>query len=331
MQTAVFLLERYGLLAIFLNVLVAAGGLPFPCYPTLMLAAALAAPADLRLAEIVMTGATAALIADLGWFWSGRRYGRNVLQLLCRISLSPDSCVRRTESVFGRVGPAALPLSKFIPGLSNVSVVVAGGTGIALPTFLALDALGAVLYIGTAVMLGAVFRHAIAGVLNTLAALGTAGLVVLLSGLAIYLVWKWNRRQLVLRRLQMDRITVGALRDLVASGQRPLILDVRSNESRTRDGFIPGSVAVSLARIEETLELAEPDRHVVVYCACPSEASAATAARRLQELGFRKTRPLLGGIDAWVEAGFALEGGCRPVAGNDDDPCPGVLAVVGST
>jgi membrane protein DedA with SNARE-associated domain/rhodanese-related sulfurtransferase len=322
MQTAIFLLERYGLLAIFLNVLFSAGGLPLPCYPMLMLAAALAGPEEGRIAEIVATGASAALIADLGWFWSGRRYGHRVLKRLCRISLSPDSCVRRTESVFSRVGPAALPISKFIPGLSNVSVVIAGGSGISLPTFLAFDALGAVLFIGTGVALGAVFRHAISSVLASLAAFGTAGLAALIAGLAIYLLWKWNRRQIVLRQLRMDRISVVELRNLIARGARPLILDVRSAEARGRDGYIPGSVGASLAQIEEATGLADFDRHVVLYCACPAEASAAMGARRLKELGFRKANPLLGGIDAWVEAGFALDGVCtKTIVSNDDDPC----------
>jgi hypothetical protein len=51
-----------------------------------------------------------------------------------------------------------------------------------------------------------------------------------------------------------------------------------------------------------------------VYCACPNEESAATAAKHLKRAGFKKTRPLLGGIDAWIQAGHGIESsGARAV------------------
>ena len=44
-----------------------------------------------------------------------------------------------------------------------------------------------------------------------------------------------------------------------------------------------------------------------MYCACPNEELAATAAKHLKQAGFEKIRPLLGGIEAWVEAGHPIE------------------------
>src|ERR1700688_4948590 len=201
MQNMAFLIERFGLLAIFLNVLLSAGGLPLPCYPALMLAAALAAPTGIRIPEIIATGAAATLIADTAWFWGGRRHGGAVLKLLCRISLSPDSCVRRTESIFTRVGPASLTVAKFIPGLSNISVALAGATGIAFPTFLIFDAAGGVGFIGTGVALGALFRRPIAAGLGVLDRLGEWGVIAIATALLLFLVWKALQRQLFLRRL----------------------------------------------------------------------------------------------------------------------------------
>jgi rhodanese-related sulfurtransferase len=49
-------------------------------------------------------------------------------------------------------------------------------------------------------------------------------------------------------------------------------------------------------------------REVVVYCACPNEASAAIVAKRLKQAGLQTIHPLLGGIDAWIAAGLPLEG-----------------------
>ena len=46
---------------------------------------------------------------------------------------------------------------------------------------------------------------------------------------------------------------------------------------------------------------------VIVYCACPNEASAAMVARQLMRAGFKRVRPLAGGFEAWVERGFAVQ------------------------
>jgi rhodanese-related sulfurtransferase len=55
-----------------------------------------------------------------------------------------------------------------------------------------------------------------------------------------------------------------------------------------------------------TLEDHDRDAEVVVYCSCPNEATAAVAAKHLKKAGFKKIRPLLGGIEAWVKAGHKL-------------------------
>jgi rhodanese-related sulfurtransferase len=81
------------------------------------------------------------------------------------------------------------------------------------------------------------------------------------------------------------------------------ILDVRSAESRARDGWIPGSVHVPDI---DALQL-DGNAEVVVYCDCPNDASAAVAARRLKEKGFAKVRPLAGGFDAWTRGGRKLD------------------------
>jgi rhodanese-related sulfurtransferase len=61
-----------------------------------------------------------------------------------------------------------------------------------------------------------------------------------------------------------------------------------------------GAVDEGLARLPAVDE-------VIVYCACPNEASAAQVAKRLLRQGFKRVRPLAGGIDAWVAAGYQVE------------------------
>jgi len=100
---------------------------------------------------------------------------------------------------------------------------------------------------------------------------------------------------------------VAELRKLIDDGQEIVILDVRPKEIRTLEGTIPGAVSAHPGDINPALKTYPRDVEIVVYCACPNEESAATAAKHLRQAGFKKIRPLLGGIDAWVRAGHPIE------------------------
>jgi membrane protein DedA with SNARE-associated domain/rhodanese-related sulfurtransferase len=307
MQQIVSDLERYGLLVVFLNVLLAEGGLPLPAFPILITAAALAAQSFDQVPRIVLAGVSGAMIADLAWYWGGRRHGRGVLGLLCKMSLSPDFCVRQTERVFLKIGPWSLLLAKFFPGLSTVSVAMAGATKMPLPTFLLLNGLGALLFVGVAVGLGLIFQDAIADILRRLADFGKFGMLFALAVLGLYLLARWWRRRAFIRQLRGDRITVDELRGLIDAGHAPLILDVRPKEIRDREGIIPGALSAHVKDIDPAIMTFSHDLEIVVYCACPNEVSAAIAAKHLKRAGFDNIHPLLGGIDAWVKAGQPLE------------------------
>jgi membrane protein DedA with SNARE-associated domain/rhodanese-related sulfurtransferase len=314
MQQLILFMERYGLVAVFLNVLLAEGGLPLPAYPAIVTAAAVAAGSGYAIPELVGVGVGAAIIADLAWFWAGRRHGNRVLALLCRLSLSPDSCVRQTRDVFGRLGAWSLLFAKFVPGLSSVSVAMAGVTRTPLAQFLALDTIGALLFVGVPVMLGRIFKDAVADILETLADLGRVGALLVASALILYLAGKWVQRHRFIRRLRMDRITVSELREMIDAGETPVILDVRNQETRRRDGIIPGAIAAHPSELDPVIQSYDRNIEIVVYCACPNEASAALAAKHLKRAGFKKIRPLLGGADAWVQSGNALEFATTPIA-----------------
>jgi membrane protein DedA with SNARE-associated domain/rhodanese-related sulfurtransferase len=307
LQSAILLIERYGLLAVFVNVLLEAAGLPLPCYPVLMIAAALASRSAYGLSEILITGVVATLLADFAWFWSGRQFGRQVLRLLCRISLSPDSCVRQTESTFAKVGPASLGFAKFVPGLANVAVALAGASEISWSSFVLFDGVGATAFIGVAVLLGAVFHNAVSAVLQVLGMLGLWAVLGIAVALGIFLLGKLWQRQRFIRQLRMDRITVDELRALIDTGAEPVILDVRGDETRRREGVIPGSLWAHPSDLDPVIRGYARDTELVVYCSCPNEASAALAAKHLRQAGFRKIRPLLGGTEAWIQAGHEIE------------------------
>lgn len=301
------LIEQHGLLLIFLNVLLCESGLPLPAYPTLMTAAALATQSRSQIPALILAGIAGCFIPDLALYWSGGRYGRRILGLLCKVSLSPDICVRQTETAFAKLGPWSLPFAKFLPGLSSLSIAMAGITRMPLAAFLLLNGIGAFFYVGVPVALGLIFRQQIAGLLATLAQVGVWGVVIVLAALACYLLARWWRRRAFIRRLRMARITVGELRRLMDESPRPLILDVRSKDARAQDGIIPGALSAHPTEIDPVVMAYAREREIVVYCACPNEATAATAAMHLKRAGFKQIRPLLGGITAWTAAGYPVE------------------------
>jgi rhodanese-related sulfurtransferase len=225
---------------------------------------------------------------------------------LCRISLSPDSCVQQTEGLFSRIGPRALLFVKFLPGLGLVTVAMAGITGLAPPVFLVLDALGGVGFVAVPILLGRVFHNAVDSILITLAQLGRYGSVLLVVILALYVATRWIRRWIFVRQLRMDRITVAELAAMIRDGKEPVILDVRPADARMRDGIIPGARFAHPSDIDSAMTRYPHDVQIVVYCACPNEASAAVAAQHLKRAGFRTIRPLLGGIEAWSKAGYPI-------------------------
>jgi len=308
MQLLLTLIEQYGLWLVFAAVLVEQLGVPIPAYPVLIITGAVSARGDYGLAAVVAVAVVACVIADLVWYQAGARLGRRVLNLMCRISLSPDSCVRRTESIYGKWGAPSLMVAKFVPGFAAVATSMAGITRTRITSFIFFDAIGALLWVGTGVLLGWQFRHAINDVLDALNAAGRVGLIAVLLAFALFVVVKAWRRYAFRRQLRMARVSVHELNHLLNGDQPPLVVDARSSAHR-REGAIPGSVWVDLQASDRALGDLPAGGEVIVYCACPNEASAALVAQRLLRAGFTRVRPLAGGIDAWIAAGYQVEGG----------------------
>jgi membrane protein DedA with SNARE-associated domain/rhodanese-related sulfurtransferase len=307
MSHLIMLLQHYGLGLIFANVLALQAGLPVPAYPVLIVAGAYAAMGGSPLWQLVAVGVLAALVADTGWYFAGRRYGVSILRLLCRVTLSPDGCVRQTENIFQRFGPTSMLVAKFIPGFASVATAMAGAIRLPYAIFLLCDAIGAALWVSVGVGLGYVFRNAVDDAMNTLKALGEAGLALVLLGFAAWVLVKWLRRWMFVRKLRMDRVSVAELASLMEARKVNAIVDVRSPMSQAATGRIPGARAIDMARIAESFAGVPVDGEVIVYCACPNEATAVKVAQSLRKLGYTRIRPLLGGIDAWIGAGLAVE------------------------
>jgi rhodanese-related sulfurtransferase len=152
------------------------------------------------------------------------------------------------------------------------------------------------------------FYREIDRVVDVLESYGAVAVAVLVALLAAYIAFKWWERQRFYRALRIARITVEELRKLMDSGKHPVVVDVRSDVSRKADGrFIPGAVLLAPDAVDARLRELPKDRELVFYCTCPNEASAAQVAKRLIEMGYTRVRPLAGGLDAWLAAGYQVE------------------------
>lgn len=304
------MIEREGLLLVFANVLLQQLGVPIPAVPTLIIAGSLAARGLLPLPRLVGAIWLAVLVADTTWCWMGRRYGDKALRVVCRLSLSPDSCVRTAEQTFSRWGLKSLTVAKFIPAFPMVAPALAGAMRTKWSSFLFYDLVAAVLWSSLPLGAGLIFFRQVDLVTAALAGLGGwAGMVVGIV-LAAFAGWKWAQRRRFYRSLRMARISTAELKRLIDAGTNPVLFDVRSEASRQRDPQrIPGAIAFDVSQVDSVVAELSGERDVILYCNCPSEASAARIARLLMDRGVRSVRPLAGGLQAWVDAGFTAETG----------------------
>jgi membrane protein DedA with SNARE-associated domain len=251
------LLGQHGVGLVFANVLLTQLGVPLPAIPTMILAGALAASGHLSVLQAFAAAMVATLIADFVWYAAGRRYGHRVLAFLCRVSMSPASCVRQTERVFLRYGVGTIVMAKFVPGLATITPPLAGAIGLKPITFLVFNAAGAALWAGTSMLAGWLAADQIETAIAWAARMGGYALAALVVLLALYMAIKWFDA----------RIAVSELYDMIERGADPLILDVRSTAAlgveRRR---IPRAILVDPDAPDAGLQALPRDRDIVVYC-----------------------------------------------------------------
>lgn len=318
MQQVIQLFEAHGVLGVFLAVFVEQAGAPIPAVPFLLLAGAQGADNPAYLGQVLLAATIASVLADVLWFQAGRRFGRPVLGLLCRISLSPDTCVRKTELSFAKRGTWTIVFAKFIPGASTLARPLAGALGMGARAFFLLNLLGTLLWVGSSLAAGVLLRSEVAKAMQVLQGLGDTALLVLVTALGLYVAWRAGRRIATRRAIrEMPRMTAAALAQTMAAGEDILLLDVRcaASSSALR---VAGAMAAPLGStvLERVPGLARASL-VVTYCDCPGDVTAARAAMQLARRGCR-VHILEGGFDAWQSAGLPLEGGERVAAARED-------------
>ncbi|WP_114940717.1 DedA family protein/thiosulfate sulfurtransferase GlpE [Mucilaginibacter endophyticus] len=303
MNTLVELVQTYGLWVVFLITLLQSVGLPLPAFTVMIVTAAVTPATSENVISLILVGSLGTLIGDFVLFFAGKRYGTGILGKLCKISISPDSCVRSTGDLFDRYGAPALTIVKFIPGLSTLAPVVAGVYAMGMALFAFFSSIAALIYLSAAVALGAIFRHQIDSVISALSRYGKLGGLFVLVLFGLYLLFKWLQRYRLIRQFEADRVTVNDLIELIDGKSNPVILDARPVDQRAKNGFIPGSIPVDENSLSDIADRYAGHQEIVIYCSCPNEITAARYAEKLRKVGLKRIRPLLGGIDAWAESG----------------------------
>ncbi len=268
MNDAVQVLVQYGYVVLFAFVLVEQIGLPIPAAPVLLGVGALAGAGRMSLTLALGAVLLASFPPDLVWHELGRRRGSRVLALLCRISLEPDSCVRRTENLFIRRGRKALLIVKFFPGLSPIASTLAGMVGVARHQFIVLDGAGAIIWAGAWMGLGYVFSDALELVAMRAGRLGNYVLLIVAVALASYIAFKSIQRQRFLRSLRIARITPDELKRRLDAGDSDLaVIDTRSAlEVNAAPYAIRGAIWIAAEEIDQRHHEVPRDREIVVYC-----------------------------------------------------------------
>jgi membrane protein DedA with SNARE-associated domain/rhodanese-related sulfurtransferase len=299
---------NYGYIVIFCITFAEQIGLPLPALPLLIGMGALSRSGDSSFALVVATATIASLAADFIWYRLGRLHGRSVLRLICRISLEPDYCVRRTEDAFERLGLWALLPAKFIPGFNAATVPLAGMMKTPPLRFLAFDFAGVTLWSGTYTSVGYVFSHEVQQIIMYLSTLGTSLVILIALALTGYIAYKLEQRRRFLKALSIKRMTPEELKAKIDANENILIVDTRNRLDRNTDPVrIPGAFHILPEHVEFQRQDIDFNREIVIYCTCPNEATSARVAVKLRRMGLTRVRPLQGGLEVWRERNLPLE------------------------
>jgi membrane protein DedA with SNARE-associated domain/rhodanese-related sulfurtransferase len=307
MPVALDFFLKYGYWILFLWVMTEQLGVPIPSVPLLLTAGTLTATHKLNLPLVLLAIVLGSLVSDSLWYVMGKRYGGAVVKLLCRLSMERSTCVRRTELYFSKNGPAALLLAKFIPALGSVAAPIAGQTGMAYSSFVVFDTGGILIWALTFTLGGRFFGDVLKRHPHALGWVGHFAVLLFVLLLLGFLVHRFLRQRAFLREIRTARVAPQELKDMLDNGQEVYIVDLRHPLDYLPDPrTLPGAVLLTPDKLVLQSDEIPRDRDVVLFCTCPSEATAAKMALAIRKLGVYRVRPLLGGFDEWKRLGFPL-------------------------
>ena len=302
------LIAAYGYWIVLATAFVDQFGAPVPAIAILLAGGAVAGQGKLSLAGVLAAATLGTVAGDVALYLGGRWRGGPVLRKLCSFSLAPDTCVRKTETSFERLGWKALVVAKFVPGLAFLAAPVAGVLRMPWAPFLLYDSLGALLYNLVVTGLGFVLHEQLDRVVGWFRALGNAAIPLVVGALVLFWAWRIYAKRRILRALRSRRLTPREVRLRLESSDPPRIVDLRSAIAFevTREA-VPGAIRLDPGELDQRHKDLPRDRDIVLYCTCPNETTSARVALALKKRGIERVFPLEGGFEAWVASGYPVE------------------------
>jgi membrane protein DedA with SNARE-associated domain/rhodanese-related sulfurtransferase len=301
-------IAKHGYIVLFVWLTAEQLGAPVPAAPMLIAAGVLSVTGQLTFTSALVIAVLGCLLGDSAWYVFGKLRGSQVLRILCKISLNPETCVRRSSEFISRNGGRSLVVAKFVPGIGSVAVPLAANSGISLGSFFFYDIIGSMLYAGAYLAAGRLLGDRIdrlSGFANSIKSISLA--LAILAALAI-LGWRFYQRQRFRSDLNMARISPEDVLELINGKQNPFIVDLRHPlDMLTDPRVIPGAIRMTPDELSGRQSEIPIDREIILYCTCPNEASSVTVALKLRRMGITRVRPLLGGFDEWKQRGYPLE------------------------
>jgi membrane protein DedA with SNARE-associated domain/rhodanese-related sulfurtransferase len=299
---------RITYLALWSVIFAGQAGLPIPATIFLLAAGALSRAGGLSPLNVLGVSLGGCLAADLIWFEAGRRWGHQIVRILCSLSRDPHYTEKRVHEVFRRWGLRSLLLSKFVPGFGGVIAPLAATEGYGRTVFLAYDALGSLLWSTTFAGLGFLFADSLAAIASSLARFGEVLTLVIGLPLACYVLWRIWVMGLMLRHLRTRRITPVNLHRRMLGGEKFAVIDLLDFEDNPgRQVGIAGAFRMDPARLRKRIEVIVPEGlGVVLYCSSSCELASARVAVVMKKRGVSNVWVLEGGMNAWEKEGLPV-------------------------
>lgn len=308
---------------IALALLLAGIGVPLPMSPVLLAAGALAHMGRINTAAAVLIAPLCLTVGDALWYFAGQKYGQKILGTVCRISLERDVCIRKTQDTFMRHGVRVLLFSRFVPGLSTLAAPMAGAAGIRFPRFLSFEFAGTFIYSSAYMLLGYLFADQLDRILDIFTSAGTRLSVAAGIAFGLYVAVKLFMRYWLIRQANTLALHAAEVEKKRAAEPRLLLVDLRGPNDLAADPFaIPGARLLREKELMQLVDTLTPDLPIVLFCACPNQASSTRVALALRRRGFAHVWPMRDGIAGWRAANLPLEPWQAPTQTGDGHSIP---------
>jgi membrane protein DedA with SNARE-associated domain len=188
-------LNHYGLWAVLALVLIEDFGIPVPGETVLIAASVFAGSGRLNVFAVALVGFAAAVLGDNIGYAIGRFGGRKLVDRWGKyVFLTPER-LDKTEAFFNRHGDKIIVIARFVEGLRQANGIIAGIAEMHWLRFLACNALGAALWVGTWVSIGFFAGQHITPIYNAITRYSLYALIVAVIAIAVWVALRVRKHR----------------------------------------------------------------------------------------------------------------------------------------